>query len=74
MVLNDHAPLHFHVQYAEFKATVALLALRMQFADGTVGKVQFEQIPSAGYPQRERRAIPCLSNKMEGQENKKKPF
>jgi hypothetical protein len=27
MVLNDHAPLHFHVQYAEFKATVDIQSL-----------------------------------------------
>jgi hypothetical protein len=27
MFLNDHAPLHFHVQYAEFKATVDIQAL-----------------------------------------------
>ena len=27
MFFNDHAPPHFHVQYAEFKATVDIQAL-----------------------------------------------
>ena len=27
MYFNDHAPPHFHVQYAEFKATVSIQTL-----------------------------------------------
>ena len=34
MFFNDHAPPHFHAQYAEFKATVDIQALTI--ANGTL--------------------------------------
>ncbi len=37
MFFNDHAPPHFHVQYAEYKATVDIQLLTL-----TSGKVRFE--------------------------------
>ena len=30
MYFNDHEPAHFHVEYAEFKATVSIEDLRMR--------------------------------------------
>ncbi|MFM7008591.1 MAG: DUF4160 domain-containing protein [Betaproteobacteria bacterium] len=31
MFFNDHAPPHFHVEYAEFKATVNIITLEVSY-------------------------------------------